>query len=134
MAPKGHNISLGNSKLENNGFRVNINKQPSQNVKQPITANATAVNKNPIHLQKEAESKYRFTVLNRLMDMNNKAVGFTVKEIKTGNTRQLTTQELSKLCEMKLVDNVMIVKKEQTGQKYLKGNGIIINNLPKILV
>lgn len=81
------------------------------------------------------DSKYKFTVTHQIMSVNdpNKQIGFVVKELSTGKVKNLPISSVVKLCESKVVDNVMIVTKQSTGLRFLKGNGIVLKNLPKIL-
>lgn len=82
-----------------------------------------------------SDSKYRFTVTHQIMSVNdpNKQIGFVVKELSTGKVKNLPISSVVKLCESKVVDNVMIVTKQSTGLRFLKGNGIVLKNLPKVL-
>ena len=81
------------------------------------------------------ETKYLYTVTAQAVEMknNNHVVGYILKEIKTGRTRQVNTSQLAMVCDKKLVDNVSLVTKENGG-KFLRGNGIVLTNLPKVLV
>lgn len=82
-----------------------------------------------------SDSKYKFTVTHQIMSVNdpNKQIGFVVKELSTGKVKNLPISSVVKLCESQVVDNVMIVTKQSTGLRFLKGNGIVLKNLPKVL-
>lgn len=88
----------------------------------------------PTMQEQVATSKYRFIVINKLVDMNGNMVGFTVKDKSNGQIKQLTVAQVTKLCDRKLVENVMLVTKESTGMKFLKGNGMRLDNLPKVIM
>lgn len=83
---------------------------------------------------KPTNSKYRFTAINRVVDMSGNMQGFTVKDLQSGEKRQITVPQMSQLCSKKLVDNIILAKRESTGTMYLKGNGIVINNLPEVIM
>lgn len=86
-------------------------------------------------IAERSDSKYKFTVTHQIMSVNdpNKQIGFVVKELSTGKVKNLPISSVVKLCESKVVDNVMIVTKQSTGLRFLKGNGIVLKNLPKVL-
>lgn len=105
------------------------------NNRQSLHVDSTA--RNDANKQKDdndAQSKYKYTAINRVVDMNHKMQGFTLKEIQSGRIKQITTQQMVQVCSKKLVDNIILAKRESTGTIYLKGNGIIINNLPEVLM
>lgn len=77
-------------------------------------------------------TNYRFRVLNKIVDMDDRLLGFTIQEIETGKTKRLNTNELTKLCMNKLVENVMVVRNTR-GTLYLKGNGCRLEALPQVI-
>lgn len=99
------------------------------------TPMSRSVVKNVAGTAKNSDNKYRFTVTHQIMSVNdpNKQIGFVVKELSTGKTKNLPISNVVKLCEAKTVDNVMLVTKQNTGLRFLKGNGIVLKNLPKVL-
>lgn len=105
------------------------------NNRQSLHADSTARNDdNKQSDNNDTQSKYKYTAINRVVDMNHKMQGFTLKEIQSGRIKQITTQQMVQVCSKKLVDNIILAKRESTGTIYLKGNGIIINNLPEVLM
>lgn len=79
------------------------------------------------------QNKYPFTVVSRLTDMDGHLVGYVLKEIKSGKTKNVKPNDLAKFCAAKAVDNVMLVTRED-GVQFLKGNGIRLENLPAVLL
>lgn len=77
---------------------------------------------------------YRFKVINKVVDMNGNHVGFTVEDLKTNEKKQITIQQLTELCRRKLVENVMLVTRHESGRMHLQGNGIVLNNLPQVIM
>ena len=88
---------------------------------------------NTVQSNRQENNKYKFTVINQILDMNGKLLGYSVKELDSGTIKQLNTAQLAVLCEQKLVNNVMLGTIERTGKKFLKGNGIVLKNLPSVL-
>ena len=64
---------------------------------------------------------------------DKKVVGYAIEEITTGRKKNITTKQLATLCSMKVVENVMLVTRED-GTKFLKGNGIKLENIPSVLL
>lgn len=91
-------------------------------------------NKNNVQETQDTNNStnYRFRVLNKIVDMDGRLLGFTVQEIATGKTKKLNTNELTKLCVNKLVENVMVVRNTR-GTLYLKGNGCRLEALPQVI-
>lgn len=81
------------------------------------------------------KSNYRFRVVAKLLSTqeNKKLVGFSLEDLKDGTVRPYRLPQVTALCDKKLVENMILVTKEN-GTRYLKGNGIIIEQLPEILV
>jgi hypothetical protein len=123
-------------------------RQPQQPV-QPRPNNATPIQQRPQQTQQpviqreqlnkqnkpvqEPENKYKFTVVNKVISMTSKQeLGFTIEEIETKKTKVISSVILMQLCEQHLVDNVSAVK-DSRGVKFLRGNGIVLKNLPTVL-
>lgn len=111
-----HNIDAVNSKIDEEDNRFNRQIQNSNTIK-----------------NNTEQSKYRFRAINKIVDNDNKTIGFTIQEIATNKVKQLTLVQVYKLCNQKTVSNLILVKNENTGQSYLKGNGMRLENLPKVL-
>jgi len=74
------------------------------------------------------------TIVARLVNMNKQLVGFMVLHKASGNKKQMTTSQVKALSKEHKIDNIMLVTKEGTDIQYLRGNGIVIQNLPELLV
>lgn len=118
-----------------------LSKKPSVNIEKS-TNNVFDTSKlglNPSNINigvqpKVVENKYKFVATHRIVSMNNKKpLGFVIKEKASGKSKQMTTAQVSQLCEQKLVENLMVVVKENSGVKFLKGNGMRIESLPEVL-
>ena len=84
--------------------------------------------------QQMASSQYPFSVTHRIVNMNNHAlIGFIVKEEKSGKTKHMSIDQVKMLCEKHAIGNLMLVTKEGTNLKYLRGNGIRIESLPEVI-
>jgi len=79
------------------------------------------------------QNKYKFTVVNRLTDMDGKLIGYVLMEISSQRKKNIKPNDLAKFCAAKAVDNVMLVTRED-GVQFLKGNGIRLENLPAVLL
>lgn len=77
--------------------------------------------------------KYRYTVTNRLVDINNNLVGYAILDKKTNRTSNINENQLKKLCSSHVVDNVALVQ-NSNGYYYLRGNGIVLNTLPSVII
>lgn len=100
--------------------RQQVQQRPVQNrtVKQPQVT--------------QTQSKYKYTVVNKIMSFTGVCVGYTVREISNGRTLRVTEQQLKAACYKKLVDNVVLVN-QQNGKSFLRGNGIDMSKLPKVM-
>lgn len=115
----------------------NMQRQAPQNIRRPINQNVMqqhVVNtQSTPGAEQHKKNPYKYTITHRIVSMTNNAlIGFVVKEISSGQSKQLTTLQVHQLCEQKLVDNVMMVRKDN-GVKFLKGNNMRIENLPQVL-
>ena len=120
--------------------RLSLDKQPVKtNILTKNTESTNKLTKNPINntgninTVNTSKSKYRFRVINKVVDNNDKTIGFNIQDMKSGTIKTLTLVQTYQLCNQKLVSNLILVKNESTGQSYLKGNGIRLENLPKVL-
>lgn len=135
-----------NNIQHNSDPHVNLQKQPinadiqstmQQNTMHYANKQSTMYNPRTSIKQKlgnmNEQNKYKYRVTGRLVDINNKPIGFVVIEIATGQTRNLKTNELVQLCMNKLVENVMLVH-NQSGKVFLKGNGCRLESLPSMII
>lgn len=104
---------------------LNTNKNTQNNI--DVAKHSTGVTNNV------AQNKYRFTVVNRLTDMDGKLIGYVLMEISTQRKKNVKPNDLARFCAAKTVDNVMLVTRED-GVQFLKGNGIRLENLPAVLL
>ncbi len=102
-------------------------------VEQIQTDNRNTVVEKKTEVVKEDKSKYKYRVYQRITNMEKKVVGYAIEEIATGRKKNITTKQLATLCSMKVVENVMLVTRED-GTKFLKGNGIKLENIPSVLL
>lgn len=140
IQPK-HEINMGTGLEGLLDKKVNISK-PSKPVEMPniqtvqkpvLQKNITQNKQQPTSSENNIKFGYKYTITHRIISSVNKGmIGFVVKEISSGKSKQLTTQQVMQLCEKRLVDNVMLVTKE-SGMKYLKGNNIRIESLPQVI-
>lgn len=119
--------------------RKNVSKTTilSKELKQEQN-NTSNINKPKANLQKTQtnnteHTKYRFTAINKIVDNTGRIIGFTIQEIATNKTKPMTLTQVKQLCSVKSVSNIILVRNENTGQSYLKGNGIRLESLPKVL-
>lgn len=81
------------------------------------------------------QTKYLYRATHRIVGMNNKNIlGFVIQEIASGKSKQLTLDNVKLLCEQRKVENLMIVQKEGTNLKFLRGNGIRVESLPEVIM
>lgn len=84
--------------------------------------------------QKQQNNNYKFTATHRIVSMQNRQLlGYVIRQLDTGVSKQLTIEQVIKLCKLHSVNNIMVVTNEKTGTPFLKGNGIILANLPEVL-
>lgn len=126
FTPSFNSNELGMNPANINIESVNDNKQ-TQNMWKPSSGIRGKASTQQNNIQ------YKYKATHKVVDMNKKLMGYTILEIKSGKTRNLTPLELSSLCERKLVENVMLVTNQQ-GNKFLKGNGCVLNNLPEVII
>ena len=135
-----HNIkqSNSNSNYTNNSMNPRINLadigiNPSNISIGRNTQNNTNVNttREPV----DRKSNYKFKVVARLLSVqeNKKLVGFSMQDLSDGTIKHYRIPQVTVLCDKKLVENLILVAKEN-GTRYLKGNGIIIDQLPETLI
>lgn len=118
-------INMNTESLNKNNVKpININTNKSQ---------TTYVQNKPLQNVK-TQNKYKFVATHRIISMTNgKLIGFVILEKSTGESKQLNTSQVSQLCNKKLVENLMLVTKENSGVRFLKGNGIRIESLPEVI-
>lgn len=77
----------------------------------------------------EKQSDYKYFATGRLVDQAGETVGFVIQN-KEGQTRNITKGQMMEVCKKKLVSNIMVGIKADTGKAYLRGNNIRIDMLP----
>lgn len=116
------------SKLESKN-NITVNKTNEGVTEAPIGAvdlSRNNIDNKPI--VSPTMSGTKLTTIGKLLNSENKIVGFIVKDNK-GMTRQVSKKDMIELCSRKLVDNIIIATREPDGAKYLRGNGIKIDSL-----
>ena len=120
------NNDTDNKQQEN----LDFNKQHvSNNIVKPVSNIVEPVNSN---VENNTQSKYRYTASARLVDNHDKLKGFVIKDTKTGNCINCNIQQTYQLCLAHKIDNIILVTKTD-GSKYLRGNDISIEGLPKVI-
>ena len=139
--PVRSNISLGNDSFTPRIDTSSLGIDPAS-----ITIGAQSTNNNPVNSNNKTSklsiektpinndnTKYKFTIINQIVSVQNgQLVGYTIVELATQRSKAITPAILAKLAKDRLVDNVMYVQKEN-GTAFIKGNGIVLNNLPKVI-
>lgn len=114
-------------------FNSNIVSQISKNepgqMQKPMQkpVQQTQINSTP------SENKYKYTVVGQLKDITGNRKGFIVKSLSSGATKKITEKQLIFACDQHLVNNVSSVV-ANSGEKFLRGNGISINSLPITII
>lgn len=107
------------SQHQNLGFNQ---QHVANNIVKPVNSN----------VENNTQSKYRYTASARLVDNHDKLKGFVIKDTKTGNCINCNIQQTYQLCLAHKIDNIILVTKTD-GSKYLRGNDISIEGLPKVI-
>lgn len=128
------NVNVRPSNVDGNNVNMHLSNIDSNNVKgEKSVAVKEGLNfSNNRVIKEEGDGRY-FTAIGKLVNNDGKIVGFVVRD-KKGNTRNVTKVEMLRLCENRLVDNIVAVYKEGTNTRYLRGNGIKIEDLPSYRV
>jgi hypothetical protein len=115
----------------NMNVRSNTN-MPNRNVKsQPQNNRPNGVDIQ--NQQKQVQPKYQYTVVNQVLDTkNNQLKGYTLMHLETKKKQVVSPNVLLQLCKQYRVANVEAVQ-NQNGISYLRGNGIVLKNLPSVL-
>lgn len=108
------------SEHKNDPFKQLVDEMQSEGLNEQKKLNDSAIKKNTVERKK-------YTAKGRLMS-NGMLVGFII-ENSAGEVTEITKQDMIKLCKSKLVDNIVLGKKEANGVYYLRGNGIRIEML-----
>ena len=103
-----------------------IQKQPSSILTNNILSNKEEVKRDKEEV-KSNNSSQQYIAIGRLMQ-NGALTGFIVQN-SNGATRNVTKQEMMRLCQRKMISNIVLSKKENSNAYYLRGNGIRIDML-----
>lgn len=94
--------------------------------KQPVKP----VNNTNMNLAKpKQETTYKYMATGRLVNQSGETIGFIIQN-KAGQTKEISKGQMMELCKRKLVSNIMLGVKSDTGTHYLRGNNIRIEMLP----
>ena len=115
-----------------NAFKQQINKTQSFDRQNNLFKSAQQTQQNQRSTQPQTGAP--LTVTARLVNLNKQLVGFMVLNKATGQKKQMQLAQVKGLSREHKIDNLMLVTKEGTNIQYLRGNGVIIQNLPEILV
>lgn len=111
---------------------VGIGKNTFQNPNaKPFSMGTASISKDK---STDKQNGAQLTVIARLVDINKQLVGFMVVHKATGQKRQMKISQVKALSREHKIDNLMLITKEGTNIQYLRGNGVVIQNLPEILV
>lgn len=80
----------------------------------------------------EKESTYKYLAIGRLVNQSRETIGFVIQN-KSGATKNISKGQMMELCKKRLVSNVMLGVKSDTGKAYLRGNNIRLEMLPEYL-
>lgn len=91
---------------------------------------AKQVNTGNMNMAKpKQESQYKYIATGRLINQSGETIGFIIQN-KTGQTKDISKAQMMELCRKKLVSNIMLGVKSDTGTQYLRGNNIRLEMLP----
>jgi len=124
---------LGVEEMKNGLANIRRVEQIQTDNRNTVVEKKTEVVEKKTEVVKEDKSKYKYRVYQRITNIDKKVVGYAIEEITTGRKKNITTKQLATLCSMKVVENVMLVTRED-GTKFLKGNGIKLENIPSVLL
>ncbi|MEM4385424.1 MAG: hypothetical protein QXD03_02615 [Candidatus Anstonellales archaeon] len=136
---KDNSVKVKESKLErilNEGVNLNNNVEGcsycDKNKQYNVEGKSEIINGYDNSLRKLDNSpKIKFKVVARVVGRGDKVVGYIVVSNK-GRKMYIEKVDLAKLCNNKLVENVEIVNRD--GKKFFRGNGIRLEDLPKVRV
>ena len=78
-----------------------------------------------------AESTAPYKVVSKAVGIqDNQLRGYIILNKSNGQKKLFNVDQVKQMCERKLIDNVMLVSREGYAGKYLRGNGIVLDNLP----
>lgn len=116
--------------VTDNGLRMGVTSQ----IPKPIDVNDLR-EKTMVQGQMVNEHRYPYKATHRIVNMSNhNIVGFVIKEVSTGTSKQLSLESVKRLCKQRKIENIMLVVKEGTNLEFLRGNGIKLENLPEIIM
>ena len=120
---------------------ISIQKQPIVNNQQASVKQTTTTATPKIDTAKlgidpkniQVPTKYKFRIDKKIMSMSNPKmqIGYMVTDIDSGVQNKYTMSAVYRMCEEKLVENAMIVTRPN-GMKFMRGNGVILENLPQV--
>lgn len=110
---------------------MNIKKGNMQSKKEVIQKEkpVNRISNKPVVENKEL----KYSAIARLVDNTDTLVGFMLKD-NLGKYKSVSKKELLILCNNGIVDNIVVATMSDTNKKYLRGNGIKIDSLPKKLI
>lgn len=120
---QNHGMNMGGF---GNGASRQQAKAPAQNSMQQNRVPQQAA---PQKSTPQKSDGYKYLVVGRLVDSVGETVGFIIQN-KQGQTKDVTKGQLMGLCQQKVVSNVMLGIREDTGKPYLRGNNIRMDSIP----
>lgn len=141
--PNSYKIWYSKLKPSNSFIRdrenKNINKQRTvQNKQRPIINNQQEIRPSvqdqavQNNIQRPVNNEYIFIAVRKIIDNNNKIIGFVLRNRK-GVEKPIDFSTVIRMCEEKKIKNLMISSRTTSNggvTRYIKGNGISIDQLP----
>lgn len=128
------NISMQNINIPKQNMNIQnrpINTQPS--VLKSISNNLdTSGYSKPAHNNIQQLNNYKYEAVGRIEDINKNTIGVAFRELRTGKIIEVPMNKAIQACESNVVNNLMAVHSND-GNVFLRGNGILFNNLPKVV-
>lgn len=102
-------------------------EQPNYNV---VSGNTSRNLTRSVNDNGEKQNKFKYMATARIASESGEIVGFVLMSLKTGESRNVTKEQMMVACKKRLVSNVVLAVKSDTGTLYLRGNNIRLENLP----
>lgn len=119
--------------IQNQSKKVKVEREIKGSNNTAININERTVTDIDKNVSKvEYSGNFKYTAIGVLVNKKEQIVGFMLKN-KNGDTFSVNKKQLMTACHNHLVSNIMLSNTSSNGKYYLRGNGIRISDLPKIL-
>lgn len=106
--------------------------QKASAIDKEIRQEQTAQNiKNDTRQSSNAIKKEMYTAIARILH-GDKTIGFVIQGVETKTTREVNLNFFTRLCRERIIDNVTVANREDTGKEYLRGINIKIGDLETV--